>query len=123
MKRFDRLGSANFVTVLISFVFHIIAMSYNDWKTNTCVTCSPYDPIGSWKTALITRCYLADMGNIFSVGNYSNVNSFSSELCVTSKFLTAKDLQHASYCLQLSLNDADALCSTGSYNTSYCECE
>jgi hypothetical protein len=123
MKRIERLGSATFVTVLISFVFHIIAMSYDDWKTNTCVACSPDDLIGSWKTALITRCYVTAMGNIFSIGNYSKVDSFRSELCVTSKFLTAKDLQHASYCLAISLDDADILCSTGQYNTSYCECE
>ena len=74
-------------------------------------------------TALLARCYQTSMATLFYFQNDTNKNPFISELCIPSRFIMVKDIQHASYCLDIALNDTDSLCAIGNYNQNYCLCE
>jgi hypothetical protein len=127
MKRLERLGSVAFVTVLLSLVFHLLGMSFNHWKNNSCLICDKNDPLGSWYTSINQRCYQSSMASIFLPTNHSeynaSVNSFITEICIPNKYLMVKDSTQAIDCLNSALQNPDTVCSLGLYNKQNCKCE
>ncbi|UJR29825.1 hypothetical protein I4U23_017368 [Adineta vaga] len=127
MKRFERLGSVAFVTVLISLIFHLIAMSFSHWKDVTCSNCNRYDILGSWSTGIVSRCYQASMESIFNpyknVTNIIDGNAFRTDVCVSNKILMVNYLEQASYCLRENNENGDVTCATKTYNKDYCKCD
>ena len=126
MKRLERLGSIAFLTVTISFVFHLIAMSFNVWIENVCQNCDQTNALGTWHTSLTNRCYQTPVDSIFfSNSSTSNQNSksFVTEICLPNQFLSATQPDSAYYCLLAALNQTHTICSVRNYNQNYCQCE
>ena len=127
MKRFDRLGSAAFVTVIITLVFHLIAMSFTNWREITCHGCDPSNPFVSWSTGITKRCYTASMSSIFDplVGLKQNPNnpSFQAKVCMPNQMVMVNDLQYASTCLDAVNAYGDIACSAADFSKNYCKCE
>ena len=123
MKRFERLGSIAFVTVMISLVFHLIAMSFNHWREITCHGCQAKDILGSWSTGLVTRCYQASLGPIFIPDeNAAATGGFRTEVCIANQFVMVKDIDHSSSCLEMNMKEGDYACAYA-YNKTNCQCE
>lgn len=126
MKRLERLGTVAFLTVMLAFIFHVLAMSYNHWKDTKCLTCSANDPLGSWSTSMGLRCYYSSVASIFinndSAGIIPN-NSFVTQVCLPNQFLKTKHPKYAGYCLSKSSQEPDTICSIGNYDSHYCSCE
>ncbi|CAF0960378.1 unnamed protein product [Adineta ricciae] len=127
MKRFDRLGSAAFVTVIITLVFHLIAMSFTNWREITCNGCDSFSQFGSWSTGITTRCYTTSMASIFdplkSSTENSNDQSFQAKVCMPNQMLMVNNLQYASTCLDVVNMYGDIACSMQDVNNNYCKCD
>ncbi|CAF1013705.1 unnamed protein product [Adineta steineri] len=130
MKRIQRLGSVSFVTVLLSLVFHLLAMSNDEWKTITCHGCGNttdlQDILGSWTVALTERCYSTSVVGIFAPnGGYTGLTAsgFRAQVCVENQYLMVKDIRNASYCLRYNEGFSDVACTLTEYNTKACKCD
>jgi hypothetical protein len=127
MKRLERLGSAAFVTISISLVFHILAMSYDRFINNQCLNCNSNQILSTWYTSLTQRCYLAPVTALFSLYNYTlpsgDTNIRTTSICIENKFLEIKNPEYASYCLNTALAHPHTVCALGTYNPDYCKCE
>ncbi len=127
MKRLERLGSAAFLTVILSLVFHLIGMSFNRWIQNICLNCNQSNPLASWDISLTSRCYQSSVVSIFYPPNYTdsnlNSNSFITEICIPNEYLMAKKPEYAYDCLLQTLPYPDTICSVGPYNNQICKCE
>jgi hypothetical protein len=124
MKRLDRLGSVAFATVMFSFVFHLLGMSYKNWIHSTCKTCNKRDPLALLDVSLHERCYEASLAEIFLQANATpNDGTFRTSLCIPNQYLFAKDLKYANYCLGQAETEPDTVCIQNLYNKGYCRCE
>jgi hypothetical protein len=127
MKHLERLGGIAFLTIIISFVFHLIGMSFNNWVENNCINCSLTNPLATWHTSLRSRCYLISMGALFISPNSSIYNlysrSFIADVCVPNQILMAKDPVNAYDCLLYTINNSHTICSIPYYDHSICKCE
>ena len=127
MKRLESLGSISFLTVTLSLVFHLLAMSYTRWSNNNCNTCNDTDIVGSWCTSLRQRCYETSMGSIFLKPNDTTTdllqNSFTTDICIPNQYLFANAPQYVNVCLAEVLANPDTVCSIGTYDKTACRCE
>lgn len=127
MKRLERLGSAAFLTVMISLVFHLLAISYGDMSTSKCETCDGSTPVEHWKTSLLQRCYQAPLAALFANYNRSVPNgignTFTTDLCVPNQFLMVKNPNYAYECLLDGIAHSHLICTLGGYDTTHCKCE
>ncbi|CAF0881762.1 unnamed protein product [Adineta steineri] len=130
MKRIQRLGSISFVTVLLSLVFHLLAMSNDEWKSITCHGCGNTtaldDVLGSWTVALTERCYSASVAKAFSPNGGSTgitASGFRAQVCIENQYLMVKDIRNASYCLDWNERYGDVGCTLIDYDTKACKCD
>ena len=127
MKHLERLGSIAFLTITISLVFHLIAMSFNHWIENHCRNCNESEPLGTWYTSLKNRCYQEPVGSFFIPKNSSNsqlyLNSFIAQICIPNQILIAKNVDHAYECFLSSINNSHTVCAVRNYDRKICRCE
>lgn len=127
MKRLDRLGSVAFVTITISLVFHLLGVSFSNWKISTCTGCGDTSPLASWTTSIRERCYDSSVASIFIPKNELNSsvvsNSFVTHICLPNEYIFPKQVKYANYCLEVAMNRSDTACSLRTFNPDYCHCE
>ncbi|CAF1085228.1 unnamed protein product [Didymodactylos carnosus] len=114
MMKLGRLINIAFILVLITFMFHILAMGYNRWKIIRCKSCSGNVSVHTIYTSLTQRCYLSS----FSLDQ----QSLSGELCLSNKFLYPKKKGDAELCLNETLDQQYTECSSHTYSKQ-CHCD
>ena len=127
MKRLHRLGGLAFLTVTISFMFHILAMSFNRWIFHECINCNQSQILQGWFSSLTRRCYQANVASAFLEENEANLteyqNSFLTEICIPDEYIVAKKIEYSSECLVAAVSSPHITCSIRRFNPQYCKCE
>ena len=126
MKNLEHIGSLALFTVTTSLVFHLIAMSFGEWRSSTCITCPSDYPLASWTISLAQRCYHTSVSNIF-LNNNTNAtispNAFITQICLSNLYLMLKDPNQAMYCYNTAQQQPHTICSLGTYDKNYCKCK
>jgi hypothetical protein len=126
MQRFHRLGTIAFTLILLAFTFHVLAISYDNWRKNTCKSCIKTDLFKEWTTSIQKRCYRASMMNIFfSLIDAENMthDSFYTDICMPNKYLMPRDPSYTSQCLEATKLQPHTVCSNRAYDMTMCKCE
>jgi hypothetical protein len=126
MQRLHRLGSVSLGLIIIALTCHLIAISYDRWRTSVCEKCPPAYDFREWRTSILQRCYRISL--IGFRNQTADINSIINDpfpvyVCVANKFLFPKESKYADQCLEYTKLGPHGICSSNIYNKDICKCE
>lgn len=117
MQRLHRIGNVIFLLTLVALTFHLLAVSYDQWRRTTCKTCSNNQTFYQWTNSIRHRCYWMPLMNNVSSG------SLSVKLCIPNQYLYARAAVYIDTCLQAASLEPHTVCVNGHFNRDACKCE